>query len=405
MRILWLSVSPFCPTGYGKQTNYVTRFLKSAKHEVAIFAYFGLKGSKMDWLGQIPIYPNPSDDYGIQYCKTFYDDFNADCLISLTDSWVLEKLPDTMNWFPWAPIDHDPIPPQVGKTLQNHKGVVKAIAMSKHGAAEMERCHIPHFYIPHGINCSIFQPDKSKAEIARKRYGFDNKFIIGSVGTNVRERKNWVGMFTALAKFAKYHDDVLMYCHTDPLEGTGRNLHALKESLGVEKITYFPNASNVATGIEDEAMSHIYNMMDVYLQASKGEGFGIPIIEAEACGVPVIGTNWTAIPELIDGGWLLKDITREFTMQNSWEGACTPDEIVEYLEQAYQEKKSGAIEERKSKARAKAMDYDEALVFQNYWMPALEEIPGLLEQREIANAPNRAERRRMEKEMAKAGNK
>ena len=196
-----------------------------------------------------------------------------------------------------------------------------------------------------------------------------------------------------------YHDDVLMYCHTDAFESRGRNLQLLREALGIQDITFFPSKIKMIMGIEDEAMVNMYNALDVYLQPSKGEGFGIPIIEAQACGVPVIVTNWTAMPELLGGGWLLKDITPEWTMQHSWEAAANVNEIVEYLEEAYKMKKSGELAGLKIKAREKALLYDEAVVFKDYWMPILEDIENNLK----PNAPNRAERRRKAKALAKGG--
>jgi glycosyltransferase involved in cell wall biosynthesis len=50
-----------------------------------------------------------------------------------------------------------------------------------------------------------------------------------------------------------------------------------------------------------------YQALDVYLGATYGEGFGVPVIEALACGVPVIGSKNTAITEKIGKGcgWLV----------------------------------------------------------------------------------------------------
>ena len=55
-------------------------------------------------------------------------------------------------------------------------------------------------------------------------------------------------------------------------------------------------------------MAHIYRAADVLLATSVGEGFGVPILEAQACGTPVIIGNWTAMEDLLfDGISLSKD--------------------------------------------------------------------------------------------------
>jgi len=89
-----------------------------------------------------------------------------------------------------------------------------------------------------------------------------------------------------------------------------------------------------------------------------GEGFGVPIVEAQSCGIPAILSNFTSGPELLGGGWLLKDLQKVWTYQDSWQVVPNVDEIVEYLEQAYQMKKDGSIVTLKKKARRKALEYD-----------------------------------------------
>ena len=405
MRILWSSNSPFCKTGYGQQTAYMANYLTQVGHDVAIFAFYGLEGSMVDW-GHIPIFPNPEDDYGNKHTHDYYEEWNADILITLIDVWVLRTYPDDMRWYPWTPIDHNPMPPNVKHTLQNHKGIIKPIAMSQFGLDQMKQQGIDAYYAPHGIDCTVFKPDLERREAGRKTCGWEDYFVVGCVGTNVGERKNWTASMMAVQKFAKYHKDIIFYCHTDAFESRGRNLQMLRESLGIQDITFFPSKIKMLTGIETEAMVSMYNSLDVYLQPSKGEGFGIPIIEAQACGVPVMVTNWTAMPELVGGGWILKDIKPEWSMQHSWEAAANPDEIVEYLEQAYKMKKTGELAELKIKAREKAVLYDEAVVFKEYWMPILADMEKNLPNKEADNkaqpvAMNRAARRRLAKVGAK----
>jgi hypothetical protein len=267
------------------------------------------------------------------------------------------------------------MPPNVYKVLSTHPGMYKPIAMSRYGEGEMKRLGIDCFYAPHMINCEVYQPSAEIREAQREKLGWTDKFVIGQVGTNVRERKNWTASFLALQKFRRYHDDVVMYCHTNPGESRGRNLQVLRENLMIQDITFFPSMTEMLlAGVPDITMNNMYNALDVYLHPSKGEGFGIPIIEAQACGVPVIVSNNTAQPELCGGGWILKDMRPEFDEQSSWEGAANPDEIVEYLEQAYQEKKSGNLAERKIAAREKAIQYHCDVVMEKHWKAILADI-------------------------------
>jgi len=347
-------------------------------HEVAIFAYYGLDGSLLNWQG-IPIYPNPGGDYGVKWAEEVYKHFQADCLITLVDIWVLGQMSPNLKWFPWVPIDHEPMPPGVYKVLSTHPGLYKPIAMSKFGEREMKRLGIDCFYVPHMIDCNVFHPDLELRKTQREAVGWTDKFIIGKVGTNVRERKDWTAAFLALQKFRKYHNDVVMYCHTDVGETRGRDLERLRQNLMIQDITFFPPRTELLlTGVSDITMNNMYNSLDIYLSNSKGEGFGIPTIEAQACGVPVIVSNNTAQPELCGGGWILKRMKPEFDEQSSWEGAADPEEIVECLEEAYQEKKSGKLAERKVAARDKALEYDIGTVMEKYWKPTLTEIEKMI---------------------------
>ena len=380
MRILWSSNSPFVTTGYGMQTQAACRNLRVMGHDVAIFAFYGLQGSKVDW-GDIPVYPNNPQDWGLKHAPVFYKDYNADILLTLVDVWVLGGINPGMKWVPWMPIDHDPAPPLVIDVLKKSNGLVKPIAMSKYGQAQLKKSGIESYYIPHSINTEMFAPSEEWRRVGRERYKWEDKFVIGTVGTNHVERKNWTASMKAVKIFSAMHPgEVIYYMHTNPFDEKGINLHLLREALGIEDITKFPSQADMIIGIETETMARMYNALDVFLLPTKGEGFGIPIMEAQSCGVPVITTKCTAQVELMEGGWFIENLIPVWTAQSSWQFDCTPEEIVEKLEEAYQAKKDGTIEKRKKIAREKALEYDDKKIFSEYWPPVLKDIEKRLKQ-------------------------
>jgi glycosyltransferase involved in cell wall biosynthesis len=54
-------------------------------------------------------------------------------------------------------------------------------------------------------------------------------------------------------------------------------------------------------------MPLLFNASDAYLHTSEYEGFGLPVLEAMSCGVPVIASNKASIPEVVDDCGLLLD--------------------------------------------------------------------------------------------------
>jgi len=105
----------------------------------------------------------------------------------------------------------------------------------------------------------------------------------------------------------------------------------------------------------------LYAVADVFLLASKAEGLGLPLLEAMACGVPVIGTNCTAVAEVLgDGRGLLLDY--DYVQRDPF-GNCrryhaSREHGVELLEQVYKEKPDAqkALEYVKSRSWQNAIN-------------------------------------------------
>jgi len=343
-------------------------------HEVAIFAFYGLEGSQIDWLG-IPIFPNNPRDWGQTDAHMFYDYFKADIYLSLVDAWVLRGLDVRMNWVPWMPVDHDPCPDAVVRTLKESPNIVKPIAMSRFGQEKLKEKGIESYYIPHSVDTSLYSPDIEDRKKTREGFNWKDKFVIGTVGTNHGERKNWITSMKAVKKLNDMHPgEIVYYMHTDPVCDRGLNLAALRVNLGMEDYTFVPSKPSMTIGIEPEAMVRAYNAMDVFLLLSKGEGFGIPLIESQSCGTPIITTKCTAQTELMGGGWFVENLIPTWTGQASWQFECDVNEAVEKLEEAYQAKKNGTILEQCEKARHKALEYGNDVVYSEYWPPVLKDI-------------------------------
>jgi glycosyltransferase involved in cell wall biosynthesis len=374
VRILWSSVSPFVGSGYGSQTAIATKRLRAMGHDVAIFCHYGLSGSRTDW-GDIPLYPNNLGDYGDKTLPAFYEDWKADLLITLVDIWVLRGMDPTLKWAPWMPVDSDPIPPLVLDAAKKCAGIVKPIAMSKFGLKQLTDAGVDAYYIPHSVNTNLFKPDPEARERGRSRYNWKDKFVIGCVATNHVERKNWNASMQAVRMFADLHPgEVIFYMHTNLTDPKGINLAAMRANLKMEDITRVPSITAMDVGIPQDIMAATYNVFDVFLLPTKGEGFGIPLIEAQATGVPIITTKCTAQTELMGGGWFIEELRPEWTAQSSWQFSCDPLEIVEKLELAYQAKKSGEMAEIAKRAREKALEYDEDAIYSTYWPSVLADI-------------------------------
>ena len=64
----------------------------------------------------------------------------------------------------------------------------------------------------------------------------------------------------------------------------------------------------VFTGyVEDKDMPAVYSMADLLAFPSLHEGFGVPLLEAMACGIPIVASNAAALPEVSAGAARLVD--------------------------------------------------------------------------------------------------
>jgi len=381
--ILFASNSPGLGTGYGTQTAQVVRRLTQAGAKVALASNYGHEGALSSWEG-LKVFPRGFDLHSNDIIPAHFHAWNGEngerddaLLMTLYDVWVFNgKQWDTVpSIASWLPIDHLPVPPAVLAWCQRPN--VTPIAMSQFGCTMLERAEVEHLYVPHAVE-KVYRPTEAFAWDSERLTGRafmeipEDAYVISVVSANkgkLPNRKAFPEMFLAAGEVMRQHDDVWLYVHTENRGAMGGiDLLELAAATGVPAARLrFVDQYAFRMNLPPELMAAIYTATDVLLQTSMSEGFGIPAIEAQACGTPVIVTNFSAQPELVGDGWIVDGQPFWDCHQRGWMVTPNVDQITASLQEAYQRGRG-----RSDKAIEFASQYDADYVFDHYWLPALE---------------------------------
>jgi len=384
-RVLWASNAPFSATGYGVQTAQVVERLTRDQHEVAIACNYGLQGAETMWNGGVKMYPcgvaGYSDDIMNAHAQHWAHGSDLPSLVViLFDVWALENpgIKQIPKIAAWAPVDHQPAPPKVIAWLKRDN--VMPIAMSRFAERMMADDGVESIYVPHAVE-AIFKPTPSFADAdgkmvtGRDLMGVDpDRFVVMMNSANKGRtpvRKCFGENLLAFSIFAKNHPDAMLYLHTEASAiATGVDLRALIRGCGIpEDQVCFVDQYLYRMNLPQQALAALYSAADVLLATSAGEGFGVPVIEAQACGTRVIVSDWTAQSELVGDGWAVEVQPLWDPYQDAWFATPMIPRIVDALEEAYAAERGPS-----QQAVDFAADYDADIVYSKYWRPALEQL-------------------------------
>jgi len=376
LNILWLSVSPHCRSGYGNVTKNIVFRLHQRGWPIIIAAYYGISEGGMLKLGGVPIFPiyNGEKEYGRKAVPYYVKAFNIDLPILFSDFWRFSWFPKLRNSTFYGPIDHSEYGLQHQKTLKRYN---EFITISKFGRREAQKYGRMTRMIPHGVDTQVFKP--LNRSTCREHFGFRNdKFIIGMVAANndPEPRKGWDKMFMGLKIFFEEHPklekEVFVFAYTKSQHLRGFDLPGLAQSIGVDKNVFFPDRMTELVGLPESEMAMLYSSFDLLMNCARREGFGLCMLEAMACGVPVIGTKFSSMPELIKGhGWLVKSRDWMYTPLNGKCAVPDQDDIAKKLEEAYFNSKKRLQYGKLSRNFAKKYEWDRLIT--NLWEPFLKE--------------------------------
>ena len=375
MNILWHSVAPWIKTGYGIQTSLFTeRIHTRLNHDVSIFAYAGLHAGFLN-INETTILPtlrfDQNDQVGTESIKYHAQFTKADLIISLTDIWQIKSsLVKDLPWAPWFPVDHDPIPPGVAHVLKESRGI--PMVFSRFAEQQALSIGLEPIYIPHGCHPAYLNLVDPKD--AREQLGLpQSAFIIGMVGVNNGYpcRKAVPQCLEAIRRIQSKHSNVFLYFHSLESSPTGIDCGPLLSLL--EDGSYkLPNPYQYTLGFNENYMTNAYAAMDVLLLPSMGEGFGVPIIEAQAQGTPVIVSDFTAMSELCFFGEMVQG-EKFYTNQYSYQLNPYVDDIIEKIEKVIDYSDTERELGKQLAHSTIVNEYHPDTITDKYWAPALEE--------------------------------
>jgi len=187
------------------------------------------------------------------------------------------------------------------RTLENIDCIFVPSEYTKMSVQKELECDININVTYNPINLKKYQPLPSSDRLALKSRLLSNEsrrsdsIILLFVGSGL-PRKNISGLIELLSILIANDRrfQLVIVSHPSPLRNEYRTLAT---KLGVEQnLIWFDH-------IDEDKMPGLYNLSDIFITLSKGEGFCVPVVEAMACGRHVIASNSTSLPEIVaDGG-------------------------------------------------------------------------------------------------------
>jgi len=160
--------------------------------------------------------------------------------------------------------------------------------------------------------------DKQLLERIRKKYKLPKRFIL-FVGT-IEPRKNLTSLLSALSDIRKSGLEIQLVI-VGRMGWMQNNILEIIEKLNIKRDVVF-------TGfIKDKDLPCLYNLAEVFVYPSLYEGFGLPVLEAIACGCPVITINTSSLPEVIGEAGILINPNNLNELINSIKKVLTDEKI------------------------------------------------------------------------------
>lgn len=405
-KVLWLSDAG-CTTGFSRVTHSIgERLVEDYGHQISVLAA-NFRGDA--WSCERPGHDHSTplrlfrpdlvamkDIYGMSRIIEMLAKVEPDVIVTLYDPQVVLSLlfknaydPDQLllQYRPllaYTPDDGTNLPPRWTTILPK---VTNVVAMSKWGQSHYQPSQLAY----HGVDQEVFWPISERPKTTsngivcrtkadcKRAFNFDpDGFLVGRVDTN-SGRKDYPALVKALWPLMKKYDDISVHfqCQDEgPQAGIRFQALLSREAESVDPTRFhFPGLHSSFEGWPLEDLNVLYSAFDCFVSTSRGEGFGLTLLEAAACGIPIVAQNVSAIPEVVGPGGILLE-PRGLLTTPAGEDNWLPDidAFTSAIERLYFSKGLRHDLGEAGAAHAKTFSWDYAARKFDEWIVALEHI-------------------------------
>jgi D-inositol-3-phosphate glycosyltransferase len=350
MKILWIGDGGIS-TGFARVNHSIIENLPDdwEIHHIAV----NYRGDPYKTTPNHFLYPaqNGGDVLGIGRINPLIEALKPDMMFILGDPWVIYEymkvIKPGIKVVTYVPVDAQHLDPAWVHNISKLDQTITYTEFGKNEFLRQKNDFEDIRVIPHGTDISKFYPLDKLA--CRKKLGIDPELFIVFNGNRNQPRKRVDLTIKAFAKFAEGKDDVRLYLHMG-VEDAGFNVKKLCEREGIigegvtPKLIMTSEKLSPSASVSIEHLNIIYNAMDVGINTSMGEGWGLVNVEQACCKVPQIVPNYSATAEIFSPEEALHiNIERTAPHQGilTEGGIIDVDHAAELLERLYQDRKLG----------------------------------------------------------------
>ena len=278
-KVCWISDFPLRGSSFGSVTyDLLSRMPKDYFFEVLSLGYEGMPLKIAENIRVFEL----KKTYQLKY---YFKKLKPDVTVVFHSFWLLDSMMSEIETLTgkrilYIPCEGEDIPFGYRKHFEHFDTVITPSEFSRR---IMKKSGIEAMVVPHGVDTSFFTPPKPSPW---------HEFRFGYLGLNdIRKQVPRV-----MEAYSRLHQGILVIA----AENEGHyNLLQLSKQYGIAPI--FIEAKLNGLTMNREAIRDLMQSLDVYI-APASESFGIPGLEAQACGVPVIASSHGAAPEVLGNG-------------------------------------------------------------------------------------------------------
>ncbi len=329
-------------SGYAREIKDLLPYFKKAGHDVRQVA-LGYNGFPRD--NDIVVYhtklPDVKDYYAQEVLHFAIDDFKPDIVLTVQDFFMLPKIsftlahPGKFKWVHWGTLDSDPLDFYSRESLnwmhycffQSHFAAIECKIINPGLMGEV---------VYPSVDPKIFHKIEDKAAL-KSQYKL-NEFNVLICNARGQQRKNVPVLLDAFKEVLREIPNTVLILSsgitntkTDNNQLDGYDLERFVFELGLTDYVLFPRSMNKGP-IDDDTLNIQYNLADINITPSTGEGFGLSTIESGICEVPTIATDCSALHETVkDRGILIEPKAYAYNTDGSRYWFIHPNDLKEAI--------------------------------------------------------------------------